>query len=128
MQMLTRETSVPVPAVYAFDASSENAPLAPLILMEKRCGEPLYRLWFDSAMPKARLEHSRIKALQSLAGSMVQLNKFILNTDGSLIFRSDGTPVGLAGAKAMDGVATFNHHGCGYIAVNLSSHVDGDHD
>ena len=108
MQMLTRETSVPVPTVYAFDASSENALLTPFILMEKLGGEPLYRSWFDNEMPKACLEHFRIKVLQSLAGAMVQLNKFILDTGGSLTFRSDGTPVGLAGAKAVDGVATFN--------------------
>lgn len=108
MQMLRRETSIPVPIVYAFDTSSNNDLLTPFILMEKLDGRPLYHLWFDSEVPKARLEHFRIKALQSLAGAMVQLNKFTLNTGGSLVFNPDGTPVGLGGAKVVDGVAIFN--------------------
>ena len=108
MQMLRRETSIPVPAVYAFDASSDNALLTPFILMEKLDGIPLWQLWFDSEVPKARLEHFRVKVLQSLAGAMVQLNKFTLDTGGSLTFDSGGTPVGLGGAKVMDGVAIFN--------------------
>ncbi|CAF9943501.1 MAG: hypothetical protein ALECFALPRED_000516 [Alectoria fallacina] len=108
MQMLRRETSIPVPVVYAFDASSNNALSTPFILMEKLGGRPLTHLWFDSEKPKARLEHFRVKALQSLAKAMVQLNKFTLNTGGSLVFDSDGTPVGLGGAKVLDGVASFN--------------------
>lgn len=108
MQMLRKETSIPVPAVYAFETSSENTLSSPFILMEKLCGRPLYHLWFDSEKPKACLEHWRVKALQSLAGAMVQLNKFTLNTGGSLVFDSDGTLVGLSGAKAVDGVAMFN--------------------
>ena len=108
MQMLKRETSIPVPVVYAFDTSSDNALVSPYILMEKLGGRPLSHLWFDSEVPKARLEHFRMKALQSLAGAMVQLNTFTLNTGGSLVFDSDGKPVGLCGAKVVDGVATFN--------------------
>ncbi|CAD6591340.1 MAG: hypothetical protein ASARMPREDX12_005086 [Alectoria sarmentosa] len=108
MQMLRRETSIPVPTVHAFDASSNNALSTPFILMEKLGGRPLTHLWFDSEKPKARLEHFRVKVLQSLAKAMVQLNKFTLNTSGSLVFDSDGTPVGLGGAKVLDGVAAFN--------------------
>ena len=71
-------------------------------------GRPLYHLWFNSEVPKARLEHFRIKSLQSLAGAMAQLNKFTLNTGGSLVFDSGGTPIGLGGAKVVDGLAIFN--------------------
>lgn len=108
MQMLRRKTSIPVPTVYAFDTSSDNALLTPFILMEKLDGKPLCYLWFNDEVPKARLEHFRIKTLQSLAGAMVQLNRFTLHTSGSLVFDSDGSPVGLGGAKVVDGVATFN--------------------
>lgn len=108
MQMLRKETSIPVPAVYAFDASSNNMLSSPFILMEKLGGRPLCYRWFDNQVPKARLEHFRVKTLKSLAALMVQLNKFTINTGGSLVFGSDGTPVGLGGAKVMDGVAVFN--------------------
>ena len=108
MQMLKRETSVPVPAVYAFDTSSNNALSCPFVLMEKLCGTPLSYQWFNSNMPKARLEHFRLRVLQSLAGVMVQLNKFTLNTGGALAFDPDGAPIGLRGAKVMDAVAEYN--------------------
>lgn len=108
MQMLKTETSIPVPAVYAFDTSSNNALSCPFVLMEKLCGTPLSYQWFNSEVPKARLEHFRVKVLQSLAGVMVQLNKFTLNTGGALVFDPDGAPIGLGGAKVMDAVATFN--------------------
>ena len=108
MQMLKTETSIPVPAVYAFDTSSDNALSCPFLLMEKLCGTPLSYEWFNSEVPKARLEHFRVKVLQSLAGVMVQLNKLTLNTGGALVFDPDGAPIGLSGAKVMDAVATFN--------------------
>lgn len=108
MQMLERETSIPIPTVYAFDTSPDNVLLAPFILMKGLGGRPLYHLWFNSEVPKACLEHFRVKTLQSLAGAMAQLNKFTLNTGGSLVFDSGGTPIGLGGAKVVDGVAIFN--------------------
>ena len=108
MQMLERETSIPIPTIYAFDTSPDNVLLAPFILMKRLSGRPLYHLWFNSEVPKASLEHFRVKTLQSLAGAMAQLNKFTLNTGGSLVFDSGGTPIGLGGAKVVDGVAIFN--------------------
>ena len=108
MRMLRRETGIPVPAVYAFDSSSDNALSIPFILMEKIGGRPLNYLWLNKEMPKACLEHFRVKTLQGLARLMVQLNKFTVKSSGSLVFRSDGTPIGLSGAKMMDHVAEFN--------------------
>ena len=108
MQMIRKETIIPVPTIYAFDTSSQNALLSPFILMERLDGRPLYHLWFDSQVPKARLGHFRVKVLQNLARAMAQLNKFTLNTGGSLVFDSDGTPVGVGSAKVMDVVALFN--------------------
>ena len=108
MRMLKKETSIPVPTVYAFDTSSENPLSAPFILMEKLDGRPLNYLWFNQEAPKPCLEHFRIKILQNLAEIMVQLNKFTVSTSGSLVFGSDGTPVRLGAAKVMDAVAEFN--------------------
>lgn len=108
MRMVKKRTTIPVPEVYAFDTSSNNSLSAPFILMERLGGKPLTRLWFNQETPKACLEHFRIKTLQSLAGIMVQLNKFTVSTSGSLVFDSDGNPVGLGSAKVVDAVAEFN--------------------
>ncbi|CAF9914988.1 hypothetical protein IMSHALPRED_002301 [Imshaugia aleurites] len=108
MQLLKKETTIPVPTVYAFDASSHNRLNSPFILMERIDGQPLYKGWFDDDIPKAYLEHFRVKALQSLAEAMVQLNKFTLNRGGALEFDSAGRPVGLRGAKVVDAIAMCN--------------------
>lgn len=107
MQLLKSETTIPVPAVYAFDASSSNDLNCPFILMERMHGKPLYQGWFDDEIPKARLEHFRVRALQSLAEAMTQLNKFTLNRGGALEFDSTGKPIGLRGAKVVDAVAMY---------------------
>ena len=125
MRMLKKETVIPVPAVYAFDTSSDNALSIPFILMEKLGGRPLNYLWFNKEMPKACLEHFRIKTLQGLAGLMVQLNKFTVKSSGSLVFSSDGTPIGLSGAKVMDHVAEFNK-ATAFQAQRQYSNKDGD--
>ena len=109
MQLLRTETTIPIPAVYAFDPSSHNELNVPFILMERINGQPLYQRWFDDETPKASLEHFRIKALQSLAEAMAQLNKFTLDRSGALEFDDSGRPIGLRGAKVVDAVAMWNH-------------------
>ena len=108
MQLIKSETTIPVPEVYAFDSSSCNELKTPFIMMERIDGQPLYRGWFDDEMPKARLEHFRIKVLQSLAEAMAQLNKFTLTRGGALEFDDGGRPVGLRGAKVVDAVAMYD--------------------
>lgn len=127
MQMLKKETSIPVPAVYAFDISSDNTLSIPFILMEKLEGRPLNYLWFNKETPKASLEHFRVKTLQGLARLMVQLNKFTVKSSGSPVFRSDGTPIGLSGAKAVDHVAEFNK-ATAFQAPRQHGDKDGDKD
>ena len=121
MQLLKNETTIPVPAVYAFDATSSNELNSPFILMERIDGKPLWQGWFDDEIPKARLEHFRIKALQSLAEAMAQLNKFTLNRGGALEFDATGKPVGLRGAKVVDAVAMY-YQGMGSEDVSKSNH------
>lgn len=109
MRLLKTETTIPIPAVYAFDSSSQNELHVPFILMERIDGQPLYQKWYDDEIPKASLEHFRIKTLQSLAEAMAQLNKFTLDRGGALEFDDSGRPIGLRGAKVVDAVAMWNH-------------------
>ena len=130
MQLIKSETTIPVPEVYAFDESSFNELNTPFIMMERIDGQPLYRAWFDDEMPKARLEHFRIKVLQSLAEAMAQLNKFTLTQGGALEFDDDGRPVGLRGAKVVDAVAmyyreTASENQSGIKQQNADNHSHG---
>ena len=133
MQLIKNETTIPVPTVYAFDATSCNELNTPFILMERMDGQPLYRRWFDSTIPKAQLEHFRIKALQSLAETMTQLNKFTFNRGGALEFNASGGPVDLGCAKVVDAVAMYyrgeapeNHSTVDPREVYDHSHDDDD--
>ena len=108
MQMFKKTTTIPVPIVYAFDASLDNELHVPFILMERIDGMPLYRGWFnEDGRSRAQLEKFRARALQTLAAAMAQLNHFMLDYGGSLVFDSDGTAIGVAGAKIPDANAMW---------------------
>ena len=102
MQMIKSATTIPVPAVYAFDASLDNELRMPFILMEQIDGISLDKGWFNEGCSKAQLEKFRARALQSLASAMAQLNRFMLDRGGSIIFNSEGKAVGVGGAKVLD--------------------------
>lgn len=107
MQMIKSATTIPIPAVYAFDASLENELCVPFILMERIDGTSLQRGWFNKRCSKAQLEKFRARALQSLASAMVQLNGFMLDRSGSVVFDSRGKAVGVGGAKVLDANASW---------------------
>lgn len=103
MLMIKNTTTIPVPMVYAFDASLDNELRVPFILMERIDGAPLYQGWFnEDGHPKAQVESFRARALQSLASAMVQLNHFMLDSGGSIVFDSDDRAIGVGGAKVVD--------------------------
>ena len=108
MQMIKKITTIPIPVVYAFDASLDNELHVPFILMERIDGMPLYREWFhEDGRSKAQLEKFRARALQTLATAMAQLNRFMLDYGGSLVFDSEEKAIGVAGAKIPDANAMW---------------------
>lgn len=50
MRLIRRETTIPLPEVYAFDTSLENELGCPLILMELIHGKPLFDVWFNQSV------------------------------------------------------------------------------
>lgn len=56
MRLIRRKTTIPIPEVYAFNASINNELGCPFILMEKVPGENLYRGWFDDEISDAKRE------------------------------------------------------------------------
>jgi len=108
MRLLKSETTVPVPEVYSFNSSLDNAINCPFILMEFIVGISLSECWFDNMASKASLEQHRIKTLQDLARVMVQLNKFVYSEGGAPLFDKSGKPAGVGPLKQNDISAMWN--------------------
>ena len=105
MRMIKQTTTIPIPTVHHFDASTENVIGCPYILMDFLEGKPLWQGWFDEKASRSTLEHFRAKSLQTIAAAMVQLSQFTINRSGSLRFNSDDRPVDIAAARVPDWLA-----------------------
>ena len=102
MQLIRRETSIPVPEVFAFDSSYENELGCPFILMEFIHGKPLQDVWFDQGISQAMREQIRIRSLQGIAEAMTQLNSLAFDQGGSLLFDNRGNVVGIGSSNIVD--------------------------
>ena len=92
MRLLKRETSIPVPEIFDYQASPDNELNCAFILMEFIDGEPLPSFWFDDSYPTEIVEQRRARVLQDVASAMVQLNRFRFQKGGSIIFDDEGNP------------------------------------
>jgi len=108
MRLLTKKTSMPIPAVHAFGASMQNPLGCPYILMDYVDGRPLYERWFDSDH-EGDLEAFRTRTLKTLAASMAQLTSFTYNQSGSLSFDAQGNVQGLVPARIYDAATMHNN-------------------
>lgn len=95
MQLIKRKTTIPIPKVYAFDASLDNEIRVPYIIMEYIDGISLFKTWFDRTISDAALERCRRTILEELAFAMVQLNDFAFDRCGSLEFDEKGDVMGV---------------------------------
>lgn len=96
MQLLKRKTTIPIPEIYAFDASLDNSLHVPFILMKFVDGISLHEAWFNRSVSPDSLEQIRRNILEELAFAMVQLNDFASNQCGSLDFDQKGDVVGVS--------------------------------
>ena len=102
MQTIQRETTIPLPTVYGFDNTMDNELGCPYMMMEWLQGKPLWEVWFDKKASPARLEQVRIRALQTIAAAIVQLNGYQSDYSGSWRFDAGLNPIDVGGAKAVD--------------------------
>ena len=105
MNMIKRETTIPIPTIHAFDATAKNPIGCPFILMDFLKGKPVWKGWFDKEASNSKREQFRVRCLQTIAVAMVQLCQFSTDRSGSLQFNSEGVPVDIAGAKVPDWMA-----------------------
>ena len=106
MKFLKKETIIPVPSVYAYEATVENAINCPFILMDYIEGSPLYGIWFDRSVSKQELVSKRIKCLEGIAHAMVQLSRFAFGQGGSLNFGKDLSVSCIGPIRHMDPISS----------------------
>ena len=102
MQLLKRETTIPLPEVYAFDSSFDNPINAPFIAMGFVEGVLLAEIWFDDEVPSDVLEKRRETSLREVALVMHELNKFTMTQGGAPRFDDQGNPTGVGPTKELD--------------------------
>ena len=102
MRLIRRETTIPVPEVFAFDASLENELGCPFILMEMIHGRSLAEVWFDQEMSQTKREQIRIRSLQGIAEAMAQLNALTFSQGGSLTFDAEGNVAGVGSSNVVN--------------------------
>jgi Phosphotransferase enzyme family len=90
MRFLKRETTIPIPEVYHFDASLDNELHVPFILIEYIDGVSCQDMWFNDRISKELLEQHRLRALEDVAKSMLQLGRFAYGRGGQPMFDSEG--------------------------------------
>lgn len=83
MRLVRKETTIPVPDVYAFDPSSSNLIGAPYIAMSFVYGHSVSSKWFDETGPTP-VEERRLNTLDNLARAMSQLQRLQFTMIGSL--------------------------------------------
>lgn len=83
LRLIKRETTIPVPDIYAFDVTCDNEIGAPYICMSFMPGVQASKAWFEDIDP-AKLENRRLRTLTSLAPALAQLSNFAFREIGSL--------------------------------------------
>ncbi|KAF6219033.1 hypothetical protein HO133_005577 [Letharia lupina] len=102
MRLIRRGTTIPVPEVFAFDASLENELGCPFILMEHVHGKLLQDVWSDQEISHAKREQIRIRSLHGIAEAMAQLNSLAFSQGGSLVFDAKGDVAGIGSSNIVD--------------------------
>ncbi|KAI4858978.1 kinase-like protein [Hypoxylon rubiginosum] len=87
LRLIARNTTVPVPQVYDFDTTDDNAIGAPYYCMGWIPGKPVLQVWFEHPKLMSR-EQFRLNILKSLSQIMPQLSRFTFNKVGSISSRS----------------------------------------
>ncbi|KAK4454080.1 kinase-like domain-containing protein [Podospora aff. communis PSN243] len=89
LRLIASKTTIPVPQVYAFDATTDNGINAPYICMSFVHGQTLATAWFDTS-PPTPLEDRRLKTLTAISQCLAQLAQFSFPKIGSIHKEENG--------------------------------------
>ncbi|MCJ1356642.1 MAG: hypothetical protein MMC33_006637 [Icmadophila ericetorum] len=111
MRLIKRETYIPIPELYAFDASFQNGLGCTYLLMEYIDGLPLNQTnqWLDETVSELVLEERRIRILDQIAEAVVQLNQLTFSQGGQLFFDKMGDFARIGGFKRNDWLASIEN-------------------
>ena len=96
MQLVERETSIPVPHVFDFDTSLHNRVGCPYTFMSYLEGIPAVDVWCNNDVSHERLHQNRVRMLVDLAKALLQLNEIKLPGIGAPEFDDDGRLTGVS--------------------------------
>ncbi|KAI0198568.1 hypothetical protein F4808DRAFT_472685 [Astrocystis sublimbata] len=105
MQLLKRETTIPLPEVLDFSSTTKNPIRCPYILMSYIPGKSLSNVWFGHKLNGENAETNRARrtrALEGIAAAMLELGRFTFQSSGSPTFASDGTLSGTGPQRYTD--------------------------
>ncbi|KAF2139943.1 uncharacterized protein K452DRAFT_274515 [Aplosporella prunicola CBS 121167] len=88
MRYVKKHTRLPVPSMFAYDISFNNAINAPYIAMEFMEGKPLEKAWDDDS-GKVSLETRRQNILRTLASSAAEFRSLRFDKLGAICFPPD---------------------------------------
>lgn len=101
MKLLYNNSTLPVPRIHSFDATTANLVKAPFTLMDRIDGTPLYYGWFFSETP-AKQDRLRERAVDEVAKAMVQLNAFTFPKAGALEYNHGGKELNVGPYSKVD--------------------------
>ncbi|KAM0417184.1 hypothetical protein ACHAPT_012821 [Fusarium lateritium] len=93
MRLLKRETTIPMPDIFDFSATTDNQIGCSYMLMSFIPGKPLYKVWFGDRqgdLSPEVVERCRTRALDDIASAMAQLKRYSFDNGGFIMFNSDG--------------------------------------
>lgn len=100
MRMIRKEKpAIPLSTIHSFDASMNNEIHCPYILMDWLHDKPLWEAWHQNDISYSRQQQIRIKALETLAASMVELSEIRFEKAGGLQFDAGGNFVDIGKRK-----------------------------
>lgn len=105
MKFIKKETTIPLPEVFDYCASTENELNCPYIIMSFINGTPLNDLWWGHKLgqhTKEQNEQYRLRALKGVAAAMKQLGQFSFSKGGFLEFDDEGKPCDVGPMRLFD--------------------------
>lgn len=90
VDLLRRNTTIPLPRVFGFEEDCKNELECPFIIMEFTQGKPLSEFWYHDTSSAAELRAYRARILKDISEAMVQLDQFSFDEGGFPKFNSYG--------------------------------------
>ncbi|KAL8735027.1 MAG: hypothetical protein Q9166_001152 [cf. Caloplaca sp. 2 TL-2023] len=107
MKLIYNNSSIRVPRIYNFDATSAN------VIKWRKEGTPLHYGWYQHDNPPGSLDRFREQALNGIAKAMVQFNTFSFPSAGALHYNAEDRRLDIGICRKVDHYAECERLGQG---------------